>query len=126
MSWLNILYYIISALVGICATGIPFAFKLYKAIKARIEAQTIAEKEKAKNDMLTMAQAFVEGAEKAFEGFDKVMKAQNSSAGAMKKDTVFTKLQAYALQSGYEFDAEYWNEQIDKIVAFTREVNTHK
>ena len=126
MDWFNVLYYGISALVGILVTGVPFAVKLYKTLKARANAQTVAEKEKATNDKLAMAQSFVVGAEKAFEGFDKVMKAQGSSAGAMKKDTVFTKLQAYALQSGYEFNSEYWDEQIDKIVAFTREVNAKK
>lgn len=112
MNWLNILYYVISALIGIVATGVPLVINR----KAKIDARTL-------NVLRAMAQFFVEGAEKSFEGFDKVMKEQGSSAGAMKKDAVFTKLQAYALQNGYKFDADYWNEEIDKIVAFTREVN---
>lgn len=116
MDWLNILYYIISMLIGIITTGVPFIVKLHLTSKAKAEALTI-------NDLRAMAQKFVEAAEKAFAGFDVVMKAQGSSAGAMKKDTVFTKLQAYALQNGYTFDADYWNEEIDRIVAFTREVN---
>lgn len=106
--------------VGALVTLVP---KLYRANKARKAAETEAKKEAAVNDMLATAQALVESAEAAFAGFDAVMKAQGSSAGAMKKDNVFTKLQTYALQNGYDFDADFWSEQIDKIVAFTRKVN---
>ena len=126
MTWLNILYYVLSAIVGTLATSIPLYIKARNAYNAYKTAKTEAEKEKANADLLAMAQTFVEGAEKAFEGFDKMMKAQGSSAGAMKKDTVFTKLQAYALQSGYEFNADYWSTKIDEIVKFTREVNNGK
>ena len=52
-----------------------------------------------------------------------MLKQRNASAGAVKKDTVMTKLQAYAMEKGYEFDAEFWSNQIDEIVALTRTVN---
>lgn len=99
---------------------------LAEAERAQAEAeraQAEAEREKAENDMIETAQDLVEIAEETFAGFDAVMKAQGSSAGAMKKDTVFTKLQTYALQHGYTFDADYWSAKIDEIVAFTRNVN---
>ena len=54
------------------------------------------------------------------------MKQQNGSAGAMKKKSVSTDLQSYALAHGYEYDAAFWSAKIDEIVAFTREVNAKK
>lgn len=94
----------------------------FKAIKNG----NIAKTEKANADLLATAKNFISAAEVAFEGFDKMMKAQGSSAGAMKKDTVFTKLQAYALQNGYDFDADEWSTKIDELVAFTKSVNAKK
>ena len=119
MNWINVIYYVLTMLIGSLVTCVPFIMKLHKVVKEKAKALTI-------NDLLAMAQNFVETAEKTFAGFDITMKAQGSSAGAMKKDTVFNKLQAYALQNGYEFDAEYWDAKIDEIVAFTREVNVKK
>jgi hypothetical protein len=76
--------------------------------------------------MFTQAQSLIQAAEVAFDGFDKFMKAQNSSAGTMKKDNVVSKLQAYALSNGYAYDSEFWSSKIDEIVKFTREVNANK
>jgi hypothetical protein len=123
MTWLNILYLVLSAVIGIVATLIPFIVKVNKSVKAFKDAKTDVEREKANAELLDMAKHFVNTAEVAFEGFDKLMKAQNGSAGAMKKDTVLSKLQVYALQNGYEFDAVYWSEKIDELVKFTKDVN---
>ena len=106
--------------------------KDYAAAKAATEtATTEAEKakaetakEKAKADLLAMAKGFIAAAEVAFDGFDKMLKAQGKpGAGAMKKDSVFNKLQAYALQHGYEFDADEWGKKIDELVSYTKRVN---
>ena len=114
---------ITSFVLTLAGTVSPLVIKLRKANKERKAAATEAEREKAANDMLATAQELVKSAEKAFAGFDAVMKQPSSSAGAMKKENVTTKLQAYALTHGYEYDAEYWSAKIDEIVAFTREVN---
>lgn len=121
MQTITLLYYLLSAILGLLTTGIP----LFLSIKARKNADTVADKEKANADLLATAKNFISAAEVAFDGFDKMMKAQGSSAGAMKKDTVFTKLQAYALQNGYDFDASEWSAKIDELVAFTKSVNAN-
>ena len=123
MEWLTILKAVLVALGTFVGTGVPLIIKLVAAHKQAKAAKTEAEAQKAYNDMLTTAQSLIGAAEVAFDGFDKVMKAQGSSAGAMKKDNVLSKLQAYALSHGYEFDADYWSKKIDEIVEFTREVN---
>ena len=123
MEIIKLIIAIVALILSLASSIIPLVVKLYKANEARKNAETEAEKEKAINDMFATAQALVENAEAAFAGFDAVMKAQGSSAGAMKKENVLTKLQTYALQNGYDFDADYWNAQIDAIVAFTRKVN---
>lgn len=124
MTWLNILYVILGIIATFITTVLPIFLKLIKSIKAYRAAKTEAEAERAYNDMLAHAQEFIEAAEVAFEGYDKVMKAQGSSAGAMKKKDVTSALQVYALSHGYEYDAEFWSAKIDEIVTFTREVNS--
>lgn len=126
METIKLTIMIISFLLSFVGTVAPLVIKLNTANKARKEAQTAAEKEKATNDMIATAQELVKSAEAAFAGFDAVMKQQNSSAGAMKKEHVTAKLQTYALAHGYEYDAEYWSAKIDEIVAFTRDVNAKK
>ena len=77
----------------------------------------------AENGMLYHAQALIASAEQTFKSYDAVVKQQGGSAGALKKDNVMTKLQAYAMQNGYAFDAEFWSQKVDAIVAMTKEVN---
>ena len=126
MNWLNIIQIILSIIVGIFGTAIPFLYKLSKSVKNVKNASTELEKEKATNDMIAMVNTLVAESEKAYNAIDKVLKANGDTAGAMKFENVFIKLQAYALQQGYEFDAEYWTTQIKNIVAFTQEVNSKK
>lgn len=122
MDKLTLLYYVLSFIIGLISMGAPLVFAIIK----RAKAQTAADREKANADLLATAKNFISAAEVAFDGFDKMMKSQGSSAGAMKKDTVFTKLQAYALQNGYDFDADEWSAKIDELVAFTKSVNAKK
>lgn len=126
MEIIKLIITIVSFILTFAGTAAPLVVKLSIANKARKAAVTEAEKQKAINDMFSTAQELVKSAEKAFAGFDAVMKQQGASAGAMKKENVTTKLQAYALANGYEYDAEYWSAKIDEIVAFTREVNAKK
>ena len=140
METVKLIIAIAGFVLAFASTAAPLLVKLSIANKARkaaaeemSRAKTEAElaaaaaaKEKAMNDMIATAQELVKSAEKAYAGFDAVMKQQNSSAGAMKKEHVTAKLQTYALSHGYEYDEEFWSGKIDEIVAFTREVNAKK
>ena len=120
------IYIILSIVAALVGTIIPAILKFGKAVKARVEAETDAAKEKANADLLATANEFIQLAEASYEGFNTILKAQGSSAGTMKKENVMVKLQAYAIQKGYEFDADAWSAKIDEIIAFTREVNAAK
>lgn len=124
MEIVKLILAILSIILTLVST--PTFVALTKAIKARRKAETEAAKEKANADLLATAKSFISAAEVAFEGFDRMMKAQGQSAGAMKKDNVFSKLQAYALQNGYEFNADEWSKKIDELVKFTKSVNAKK
>ena len=126
MEKLTILVGLVGVVVTLISTGVPFLISIKKAIKKRIEAVEESERVTALRDMTAQAQIFIENAEVAFKSFDKMLKAQGSSAGAMKKENVITKLQAYALSKGYDFDVDFWNEEVDEIVNFTKEVNGKK
>lgn len=126
ITWVTVVKAIIVAVFTFASTGLPFLIKFINAYKESKAATTAADKEKAYNDMLATAQSFIVSVEAAYKGFDAVMKSQGSSAGSMKKETVETKLQAYALSKGYEFDAEYWSKKIDELVKFTKEVNARR
>ncbi|MBQ2894122.1 MAG: hypothetical protein IJE92_01230 [Clostridia bacterium] len=108
----------------VITTAVPFVISLVNAIKKRKAAQTEADKQAAINDMLAQANTFIGDAEALYKSIDSIVKAQGGSTGANKKDSVMTKLQAYAISKGYEFDAEFWSGKIDEVVALTRKVNT--
>ena len=139
MEWLtllkNILYVII--VLSTCAPAIVAYVKtrgkrkkaevaLEEAISEKDKAEAEAAKEKADAELMQIARNFIASMETTLDGFDKIMKAQGSSAGLMKKDLVFIKLQAYALQHNYAFDANVWSDIIDDLVGFTKSVNTKK
>lgn len=126
MDWLNFISALLGFLLTLATVTVPTVIALVRAIKKRKAAKTEAEKEKANSDLVETAKSFIVAAEVTFEGFDKMMKANGGSAGSLKKDTVFSKLQAYALQHGYEFNADEWNAKIDELVAFTKSVNAKK
>lgn len=102
---------------------IPFIIALYKALKARKVAKSEAEAQAANNDLLNIVNMFIANAEETYKNVDNILKQSGSSAGAVKKDTVMTKLQAYALDKGYEFDIAYWSNKVDEIVTLTKQVN---
>lgn len=126
MDWLTILQMIIIVATFIIGTLVPTGVALNKAWNARKNAESEAEKEKANADLLSIAKGFITDAEVTYAEFDKLLKQSNGSAGALKKDTVINKLQAYALQNGYEFNVDEWSGKIDELVAFTKSVNAKK
>jgi hypothetical protein len=131
MMKIAIIVHLITLIIGAISGAVPLFIKWNNARKAKNSALTVAEKEKASADkekayteLKEYAFELIKEAEKAFVGIDKMLKMQNSSAGGMKKESVFTKLQTYALQKGFEFDAVYWSNMIDEIVSFTKQVNS--
>ena len=123
MSKLELIIKLACAVGGFLVAAIPSLVGLIKAIKARKVATTIAERELAENDLLAQLNAFIADAEEAYNNVNLILKAQGKSAGSAKKESVITKLHAYALEKGYEFDADFWSEKIDEVVALTRKVN---
>lgn len=138
----RIIIAIISSLAGllfvtIIPTIIKFVqtYKKYKAAQeaaaaAKTEAEKVAaeaEAEKVKNELLDMANNLIKEAEVTYKNVDTILKQQTGTgSGAVKKDSVMTKLQAACLEKGVEFDSEYWNSKIDELVEMTKEVNTKK
>lgn len=126
MDW-GVIIHIASIVLGALSAGIPILIKWNNARKAKNNAVTDAEAKQAQLEMLEMANAFIQTAETTFSAFDTVMKAQHSgTAGALKKENVLTRLQAFALSKGFEFDSEFWSAKIDEIVSFTKSVNSKK
>lgn len=137
MTWLTILKGVLVALATFITTCLPAiialvnSIKKYKAAKAEAaeaqktanEAEMQAEAEAAFNDMLVKVNEFIKSAEITYKEFDAILKGQGASAGAMKKKTVMTDLQAYAIQNGYDFDENVWSAKIDEIVKLTKSVN---
>lgn len=107
---------------AIC-TAIPLVSALIKACKEKKFNRKAAEKEIAINDMLEYVNQLISSAEEAFAQLDILLKQHGESAGILKKESVMSKLLAYAVSKNYAFDEVYWSEKIDEIVKFTRTVN---
>lgn len=119
---------IISAVAALLiGTIIPLIVKFVKKCKEAKAAETEAEKQAAINDLLGIAHQLVAAAEETYKSVDSILKGQGGKgSGAVKKDSVMTKLQAACLEKGVEFDSEYWSTKVDEIVALTKEVNAQK
>ena len=136
----SIVNVIILVATFVITTAVPFIIGLVDANrkrkaakKAAEEATTEAELAKAEaahqaaiNDMLRQANVFVEQMEGLYKNIDAIVKEQGSTTGSLKKEGAMTKLQAYAIEHGYEFDAEYWSKYIDDTVKLTHNVNSQE
>lgn len=111
------------AIGGAILAAAALVTKLVKVCKERKHAKTEAEKEAAKNEMLDVMQSLIQTAEDAYKDVNQILKQNGSSAGAVKKDTVMTRLQAYAIAHNYAFDEDYWSSKIDQVVDLTKLVN---
>lgn len=116
---LQILYYVIAFLVA----AIPAIIVIIRQCKKLKSATTLAEQEIAINDLTQKLNEFVQLTEEAYNGVNSALKSQGQTAGALKKESVMAKLQAYAINKGYEFDVEYWSKAVDDIVSMTKNVN---
>lgn len=133
---LQIVYAVASAI----AVGVPLMIALIRSVRSKLKihkelASTTDDAEKAKLeaansaatiDMLNVCNELITTAETLYADVSSLLKKEGKSAGAVKKDSVMSKLQAYAIEHGYTFDAEYWNKKIDEIVDMTKKVNIDK
>ena len=131
---------VVYAVSAFLAAAIPLAIALWTTIKKKIKlakdlACTTDEAEKAKlkaadseatTDMLQVCNSLITNAETLYADVANLLKREGKSAGIVKKDSVMSKLQAYALEHGYTFDVEYWDKKVDEIVELTRKVNVSK
>lgn len=134
MEWLEILRYAIPALFALAAAFCPSFLAKRKAVRTANETTAAATEErdaalaeaaaaKAELDLTEKMQLAVQAAETAYQAFDAVAKQNGTTTGAMKREHVLDKLQAYALSKGYAFDAEKWGAALDAFVAATKVVN---
>lgn len=104
--------------------GIPSLIKIILSAKALKASKNNEEKMIAIDDMKTQAKVFIEAAEIAYKDINDVLKSKGSSAGSVKKDSVMLKLQSYASEKGYDFDIDFWSQEIDNQVQYTKNVNS--
>lgn len=128
------------AVSAFLAAAIPLAIALWTTIKKKIKlakelACTTDEAEKANLkaadseatiEMLQVCNSLIDNAETLYADVANLLKREGKSAGIVKKDSVMSKLQAYALEHGHTFDADYWDKKVDEIVELTRKVNVSK
>lgn len=144
MEWFDIIKYGVALLAAVLAAFFPTFFSKLKAVRRAAEeaAAAVAERDtavalaeeaaakaraaEAELDLNKKMQDAVQDEEKALQTFDAFAKQNGTSLGAMKRDNVLNKLQAYALSKGYNFDAEKWGAAIDAFVAVTKVVNAIK
>lgn len=131
----NILTFIplvLAAISAICTFGMAWRAKS-KAKAAAAEAKTEAEKAQAaaaqaaaELEMEQAAKSFIAEAETLYKAYDELLKSRGGSAGALKKETVLAKLRTYAIENGVSLDVNEWSEKIDKLVKFTKSVNSNR
>lgn len=137
MEWLDIIKYVIPIAAAIIAAFFPSLYSKAKTVRKATEAIAAAAAERdsaladarlamAELDLTEKMHAEVTAAETAYDAFDKVAKQNGTSGGAMKREHVLAKLQAYALTKGYAFDTEKWGAALDAFVALTKIVNAVK
>lgn len=115
---------IVSTLAGFLLTClIPTVIVMINRIKAVRKAKTEAERQEALNDLKALTQGFVVDAESLYKDIDAIVKQNGKSCGAVKKDSVMTKIQDACLTKGVAFDKEYWSKVVDDLVTVTRQVN---
>ena len=129
--------YIIAAVGGFVVAAIPLVCSLVAVIKKKIKlnkqldattdeaerAKLEAENAQATVDMTNVLGELIQNAEELYADVALQLKTSGKTAGAVKKDSVMSKLQAYALSKGYDFDEQYWSDKVDTTVALTKKVN---
>lgn len=105
------------------ATGIPLIINVIKAKKKAKNAKKEEERRVAEAEIRVEMKRLIETAEQTYKQVDGMLKQNGESAGPLKKDSVFSKLLAFAVTKNYQFDSDYWSNEIDDEVKFTKKVN---
>lgn len=105
---------------------IPTVIFMVKKVKALKNAKTEAERLTILNELLSAARNSVIKAEELYKDTDAILKAQGKSSGALKKDKVMNDLHQLCFEKGIDFDEAYWSNEVEQIVAATKQVNTAK
>lgn len=110
----------------ILTVAIPTIIVVRKKYKDLKEAKNAAERAAIISDILNNAQNFVVSAEELYKDVNNVLKANGFSCGKLKKDKVMTDIKQLCLAKGIAFDADFWSEKVEEIVAVTKSVNANK
>ncbi|MGN0805359.1 MAG: hypothetical protein ACI4MS_08255 [Candidatus Coproplasma sp.] len=103
---------------------IPTLIVWKKNKKALKNAKDEAERQEIINSILDETKNFVVSAEDMYRSVNDILKVQGVSVGALKKDKVMTSIQQLCIAKGLEYDADFWSEEVEKIVAMTKKVNS--
>lgn len=122
----DIIILLITIASFLLTTLIPTAIVLITRIKALRKAKNEAERQAILNEIIQDAQGFVIDAEDFYKDIDAIVKGQGKTCGALKKDSVMTKIQDTCIVKGLVFDKEFWSKKVDDLVALTRKVNAKK
>ena len=122
-----------AAAVGLIVTVLSIilsVLKLRDARKQLKEAKTEEEKAaaeaalaQANADLSDKVSQLVDEEEQLWKNYDGMLKNAGLKSGPLKKDSVMSKLQAYAIEKNYTFDSTVWSEKVDNIVKLTKSVN---
>lgn len=130
--------YIVIVVCSFLITAIPAVIAWIKAAKAKKQAKADAENAtteaeiakanaayaEAELQLEQAAKTFIAEAEITYKSLDDILKPRGQSAGAVKKETVLSKLRAFAIENGFTIDVDVWSAKIDEIVKFTKKVNS--
>lgn len=124
MTWIEIVIKAVCILFGIATACIIMAPKLKKALTARTEAKTEAEKAKANAEIKDCILEFIGVAEEKHATLNTALKnIGESGAGQFKKDSVLTHVREYCDEKGYEYNKQEVSDYIDKVIDLTKKVN---
>lgn len=137
MNDMQLILKIVYAVVAFLVAAIPSisalivtVVKKKKIAKQLADAKTEAEKAKleaemnaATIEMSDICDKLIDNTEALYKDVSIVLKSEGKSAASLKKETVMTKLRAYAIDKSYTFDEELWSKKIDDKVALTKTVN---
>lgn len=124
MEKIELILRLVYAIIGFTIAAVGFGVAVIRLIKAKKQARSDAEAAKAENEMTNKMTELIQNAEVLYAAVDTALKANGDSAGVVKKDSVMSKLQAFAMSNGYLFDPTYWADKIDEYVKFTKSVNS--
>lgn len=115
---------LVSVLLGfVTSVLIPSVIVMINRIKAVKAAKSETERQTAINELKALALNFVVEAESLYKDIDAIVKQSGKTCGAVKKDSVMTKIQDACLTKGVAFDKEFWSKEVDDLVTATRKVN---